>query len=92
MNHDYFRSEPWAGLQRSSAVAGILQQFPNDCYMVRSAAARAIKWGSHEEIGNACDYVFGLRLGLTRTQGLVASARHRNAQPCPSLQQKPAAA
>jgi glycosyltransferase involved in cell wall biosynthesis len=67
MNHDYFRRDAWAGLQHSSAIAGILQQFPNDCYMVRSSAARAIKFGSRGEVGNGCDYDFGLRLGLMRT-------------------------
>jgi glycosyltransferase involved in cell wall biosynthesis len=67
LNCDYFRSERWAGLQDSSPVAGIIQQFPNDCYMIRSSAARAINFRPREEVGNGCEYDFGLRLGLART-------------------------
>jgi hypothetical protein len=65
LNRDYFRSAEWAGLKLSSVEAGVLQQFPNDCYMVRSAAARAIDWRSREEVGHGCEYDFGLRLGLS---------------------------
>jgi len=64
LNRDYFRGEEWAGSRLSAAAAGVLQQFPNDCYMVRSSAARAVKCRPREEVGNACDYDFGLRLGI----------------------------
>ena len=67
LNSDYFRSERWAGLQQSSAVAGMIQQFPNDCYMIRSSAARTIAFRPRQEVGNGCEYDFGLRLGLART-------------------------
>ena len=65
LNRDYFRSEQWAGVQRSSAAAGVLQQFPNDCFMLRTSAARAVKWRPRAEVGNGCEYDFGLRLATS---------------------------
>jgi glycosyltransferase involved in cell wall biosynthesis len=64
LNADYFRDERWAGLQKSSCVAGILQQLPNDGYMIVSHAAKSIDWRPRAIVGNGCEYDFGLRLAL----------------------------
>ncbi|WP_414549666.1 glycosyltransferase family 2 protein [Anabaena sp. CCY 0017] len=64
LNQFYFRTSDRSGLQKSSVEAALLHQFPNDCYMILASAAKAIKYRSYEEIGNAGDFDFGLRLGF----------------------------
>lgn len=66
LNRAYFRSSEWAGLQANSWEVGVRQQFPNNGYMVLAATARAVRWRSEGEVGNAGDFDFGLRLGLTQ--------------------------
>ena len=62
INQYYFRTSDKAGLQKSSVVAALLHQFPNDCFMVLSSAAKAVKWRT--EAGYGGDFDFGLRLSL----------------------------
>ena len=64
LNQMFFRTEDRAGLQKSSVEAAVLHQFPNDCFMILASAAKAIKWSSYEEVGDAGDFDFGLRLSL----------------------------
>ncbi|AKG23972.1 glycosyltransferase family 2 protein [Calothrix sp. 336/3] len=64
LNRGYYRTADREGLQPSAAVSGLLQQFPNDGYMVLSAAARNIKYRDRGVVGDACDQDFGIRLGI----------------------------
>ena len=64
LNQYYFRTSDRAGLQKSSVEAALLHQFPNDCFMILASAAKAIKCRSHENVGNAVDFDFGLRLSF----------------------------
>ncbi|PZO39234.1 MAG: hypothetical protein DCF19_14810 [Pseudanabaena frigida] len=64
LNQMFFRTSDRAGLQNSSVESAILHQFPNDCFMILASAAKAIKWRSYEEVGDAGDFDFGLRLSL----------------------------
>jgi glycosyltransferase involved in cell wall biosynthesis len=64
LNQLFFRTNNRAGLQKSCVESALLHQFPNDCFMVLSSAAKAIKWRSYEEVGDAGDFDFGLRLSM----------------------------
>lgn len=64
LNRFYHRIPANAGLQAVPAIAGISRMFPNDGYMVDTAAARAVGYRSSESVGSACDFDFGLRLCL----------------------------
>ncbi len=56
------RSGKNAGLVSNPIVAGIVQMFPNDGYMVVTEQARAVGYRPFHEVGEACDFDFGLRL------------------------------
>lgn len=60
LNQSYFRSPEREGLYQNGLDVGILQMFPNDGYMVKTDCAKAVKW--HVDIGNGCEYDFGVRL------------------------------
>lgn len=64
LNAAYHRTPDRAGLQPVSWEVGMLQQFPNDGYMVRSEIARAIRWRPVSVVGAGGDFDFGLRIGL----------------------------
>lgn len=64
LNEYFFRTSKFAKNKISSFETGIVQQFPNDCYMIDSAIAKETRYRSKEEIGNAGDFDFGFRLGL----------------------------
>ncbi len=64
LNQLYRRTGAQAGLQPHGWEVGLSQQFPNNGYMLRSEAARAILWRPVAEVGNGGDFDFGLRLGL----------------------------
>jgi GT2 family glycosyltransferase len=62
LNDARFRNSKYAGLKLSSLEAGLFQQFPNDCYLIKSKLARDI--GYIGKAGDACDFEFAFRLGL----------------------------
>ncbi|WP_420996975.1 glycosyltransferase family 2 protein [Cupriavidus sp. 30B13] len=63
LNRVYSRTDPYAGAQRDTMEAAIVQQFPNDCYLVSSHAAKHVGYARAGELGgDACDYMFGLLL------------------------------
>lgn len=62
LNRDYYRDERYAGSVLSSLEAGLLQQIPNDGYLIRSAVLKETKY--NPGIGDACDFEFGLKLGV----------------------------
>jgi glycosyltransferase involved in cell wall biosynthesis len=64
LNRSYYRTANVEGLQASAVVSGLLQQFPNNGYMVLSAAAKSIKYRDRNIVGDACDQDFGIRLGM----------------------------
>ena len=63
LNRNYFRTKDRAGLQSAPWFPGIAQQFPNDGFLIRANAARAISWRT--SVGNGGEYDFGLRLSLS---------------------------
>jgi glycosyltransferase involved in cell wall biosynthesis len=62
LNQDYYRTEVYSGLQTSTMKSALLSQFPNDGYLVKTEIARSIGYRDSPEVGDACDYDFGLRL------------------------------
>lgn len=61
LNNYYYRSLDRQGVQLSSLESALLQQFPNDGYMILSAAAKEIKYRDQRRW---CDYDFSIRLAL----------------------------
>jgi len=63
LNRRFYRTSEFEGTVLSSVEAAILQQFPNDGYMIDMAIVKKIKYGDKDIVGNAGDFDFGLRLG-----------------------------
>ncbi len=63
LNQHYYRGPEYEGSRLSSLESGFLQQFPNDAYMVRTDLAKSVMY--REEAEDACDFDFGLRLGMS---------------------------
>jgi len=61
INEGYYRTSEYAGRQSSSLRSAIIQQFPNDGYMVRAGAAKKVGYDL-PEVGDACDFAFGIEL------------------------------
>ncbi len=58
----YFKTEETANRRQRGFWSALVQQFPNDAYLVRTEAARAVRYRDLPEIGGACDADFGYRL------------------------------
>jgi glycosyltransferase involved in cell wall biosynthesis len=61
VNQGYYRTAEYEGKQPDSLRSAIIQQFPNDGYMVRARAAREVGY-DRPEAGDACDFAFGVEL------------------------------
>jgi glycosyltransferase involved in cell wall biosynthesis len=64
--HDRYahRSRDLTGPRQDPVAAALTLQFPNDGFLVHTSLARATGYLSDEEIGDACDADFGIRLAL----------------------------
>jgi len=63
LNNSYYRTSFKEGIQRSAMESALLQQFPNDGFMILSALAKDVKFREVEDNGNRfCDFDFGIRL------------------------------
>jgi glycosyltransferase involved in cell wall biosynthesis len=65
LNSAYARISDRAGLQLRDWEIGLLQQFPNDGFMILTSVAKAVRWRAASVVGAGGDFDFGLRLGLT---------------------------
>ncbi|WP_373056963.1 glycosyltransferase family 2 protein [Zunongwangia sp. H14] len=65
LNTYYFRTAYYSTNKLSPLEAGMVQQFPNDCYMVDRTVIEKINYRSKTEIGHAGDFDFGFRLGVS---------------------------
>jgi len=63
LNRFYGRTPEAEGMQASSLRSALTQQFPNDGFLVDAQAARSA--GYRTDVGDACDYVFGVDLART---------------------------
>lgn len=66
VNIAFYRSAKYEGCVLSPLEAGLVAQFPNDGYMLRSAIAKKVRYDAKSL--DACDYDFGLRLGINGTR------------------------
>lgn len=64
MNRDYRRVAERDGRLPVPALAGIEQMFPNNGYLIDTPTARRIGYRTVAEVGDACDFDFGLRCSL----------------------------
>jgi glycosyltransferase involved in cell wall biosynthesis len=62
LNRDYHRTAENRGLLAHPVKAGFTRMFPNDGFVVRTALARAVGYRDRDEVGDACDTDFGIRL------------------------------
>jgi glycosyltransferase involved in cell wall biosynthesis len=67
LNIAYQRTPQFAGIQASPLLSGLNAQFPNDGFMVRADMARQVRYRDISEVGDACDFDFGLRLATIAT-------------------------
>ncbi|NCD67815.1 glycosyltransferase family 2 protein [Mucilaginibacter agri] len=67
LNSSYFRTKEFEINQLNSIDAAIVQQFPNDGYMIDMPLVKSVKYAPEdsENIGSAIDFYFGLRLAQT---------------------------
>ncbi|WP_375397602.1 glycosyltransferase family A protein [uncultured Sphingomonas sp.] len=64
VNRRYHRARKPTAVQRPSETVGLLQQIPNDCFLVDAALARSVGYRPESEVGLAADSDFGIRLAL----------------------------
>jgi glycosyltransferase involved in cell wall biosynthesis len=61
----YFkRDQAHAGLVKDIVASAFARQFPNNGYLVDTAAARSVGYRPFEAVGHACDTDFSVRLAL----------------------------
>lgn len=65
VNTHYARTGRATGVLRPTVGVGLLQQIPNNCYLLDAALARRIGYRDEDEVGYAPDADFGIRLALT---------------------------
>jgi hypothetical protein len=61
-NNYYCRIQNYAGLQPSEMWAALVQQIPNDGFMILTSAAQRVRMNEGINIGTCCDQEFTLRL------------------------------
>jgi glycosyltransferase involved in cell wall biosynthesis len=61
VNESYYRTSEYEGRQSSALRSAIVQQFPNNGYMVRAELAKEVGY-DRPEAGDACDFAFGVAL------------------------------
>jgi GT2 family glycosyltransferase len=64
LNRTYHRTPDRAGEQPSAMWSALVAQLPNDGYLIKTQLARKVGYRADVTVGDACDYDFGLRLGL----------------------------
>ena len=65
LNSAYCRTPGRSGLQRNDWEVGLLQQFPNDGFMILTSVAQSTRWRPERDVGAGGEFDFGLRLGFT---------------------------
>jgi glycosyltransferase involved in cell wall biosynthesis len=66
LNASFFRTSDRAGIQTDILKSALLQQMPNNGFLVRSECAKKIGYSkAGERYGDACDFGFALELALT---------------------------
>lgn len=64
INRRYGRADRPTMVLRPRETVGLLQQMPNNCYLIETALARAIGYRAEAEVGLAADADFAIRVTL----------------------------
>ncbi|MGJ8716054.1 MAG: glycosyltransferase family 2 protein [Maribacter stanieri] len=64
-NEDFYRTSEFEGSKLSSIEAAIVQQFPNNAYLINSQLFKKIKYS---DAGDVCDFEFGLKLAKLKVK------------------------
>lgn len=64
LNSVFFRTKDKVGLQNCAVESALLQQFPNDGYMIRSDIAKRVPLRGRSQVGDATDFDFGIGVAL----------------------------
>lgn len=62
LNREFLREPHHAGVQADGLVSALVQQFPNNGFIVRAEAARAVGYAAGEALGDSCDFAFPVNL------------------------------
>jgi glycosyltransferase involved in cell wall biosynthesis len=63
-NRDFGRTPERAGAQSSSLAAAVDGRIPHNGFLVRADLARAVRYRGRDEVGDVCDYDFGIRMAV----------------------------
>ncbi len=69
LNDFYFRTKKYEGSKLSPVEAGIIQQFPNDGFMINKSVAIEIPWRTTSSVGllgNGNEMDWSIRVGLSK--------------------------
>jgi glycosyltransferase involved in cell wall biosynthesis len=70
LNHEFYRESQYAGVQDDFLISALIQQFPNDGFLVRSSLAKSVGYLEPQTImGDACDYAFAILCASKVPQG-----------------------
>ena len=61
LNRDFYRESRYAGIQDDFLTSALIQQFPNNGFLIRSSLAKSVGYLEPERLmGDACDYAFAI--------------------------------
>jgi glycosyltransferase involved in cell wall biosynthesis len=70
LNHEFYRESQYAGVQDDFLTSALIQQFPNDGFLIRSSLAKFVGYLEPQTImGDACDYAFAILCASKAPQG-----------------------
>jgi glycosyltransferase involved in cell wall biosynthesis len=65
VNKDYYRTAYYSGSVLNSYQSGILQQFPNNAYLIKTDLIQIYNYSTDiDYVGDACDFFFAFNLGM----------------------------
>jgi glycosyltransferase involved in cell wall biosynthesis len=61
LNNDFCRESSYSGIQEDFLTSALIQQFPNNGFLIRSNLAKSVGYLEPERLmGDACDYAFAI--------------------------------
>jgi glycosyltransferase involved in cell wall biosynthesis len=68
-NRDFGRIAEAAGPQTSRLASAVSGQFPNNGFLLKGDIARQVLYNGYDDVKDACDYDFGIRVALAPVAG-----------------------
>jgi glycosyltransferase domain-containing protein len=67
LNRGYCRTDSYSGNVLSSYQSGILQQFPNNAYLIKADLIKKYNYSTDVDyVGDGCDFFFSFNLGIKK--------------------------